>query len=158
MVMTIQERVVNLLIEKNISITAAESLTAGEFQSTLGQVPGVSSVFEGGFVTYSNEVKEQLLGIPKDVIDTFGVVSGETAVWMANQARSILRKDIGISFTGAAGPDSLEGKPAGTVFIGIALPGDKTYSREYHFDGSRNEIRTHCVEQGLKLVLAEIEK
>ena len=156
--MTIQEQLVQLLIDKNITITAAESLTAGLFQSTIGEVPGVSTIFEGGFVTYSNEVKEQVLGIPKEVIDTYGVVSGPTAVWMASQAKTILQKDIGISFTGAAGPDSLEGKAAGTVYIGIALPNDQVYSREFKFSGSRNEIREECVNQGLKLILSEIEK
>ncbi|GAY73755.1 competence/damage-inducible protein CinA [Lentilactobacillus kosonis] len=98
--MTIQEQLVQMLIDRHITITAAESLTAGLFQSTIGEVAGVSSVFEGGFVTYSNHVKEQVLGIPNDVIDTYGVVSGETAVWMASQAKMICRRILAFRLLG----------------------------------------------------------
>ncbi len=149
----LEEKLVKELIERQITITAAESLTAGMFQSTIGNVAGVSNVFEGGFITYSNEVKEKLLGIPSEVIEENGVVSEPTAIWMANQARSIMKKDIGISFTGAAGPDSLEGNPAGTAWIGLAFKTRTTFAKEFHFNGSRNEVRKQCVEAGLSMIL-----
>ncbi|GAA2976918.1 nicotinamide-nucleotide amidohydrolase family protein [Lentilactobacillus parakefiri] len=156
--MALEETLVNELLSRHITITAAESLTAGEFQSTLGNVPGVSEVFEGGFVTYSNQVKEQLLHIPSQVIDEFGVVSEPTAIWMANQARSIMNKDLGVSFTGVAGPDRLEGDPAGTVWIGIAYSTQHTYAKQFHFKGSRNEVRAAAVKAGLEMVLDMIHR
>ncbi|CAM3130704.1 CinA family protein [Lentilactobacillus buchneri] len=156
--MTLEETLVNELLSRHITITAAESLTAGEFQSTLGNVPGVSEVFEGGFVTYSNQVKEQLLQIPSEVIDENGVVSEPTAIWMANQARSIMNKDLGVSFTGVAGPDTLEGDPAGTVWIGIAYGTQYTYAKQFHFTGDRNQIRAAAVKAGLEMALDMIHR
>ncbi|WP_283678615.1 nicotinamide-nucleotide amidohydrolase family protein [Lentilactobacillus sp. Marseille-Q4993] len=151
------EELVKLLIEKHITITAAESLTAGKFQSTLGDVPGVSEVFEGGFVTYSNKVKEQLLGIPEEVIIEHGVVSEPTAIWMANQAKDILHKDLAVSFTGVAGPDSLEGNEAGVTYIGIAYGMDNTYAKRFEFKGDRNQVRKEAVEAGLQMAIEMIK-
>ncbi|GLB46671.1 hypothetical protein WR164_06500 [Philodulcilactobacillus myokoensis] len=140
------------LIQKKISITAAESLTAGMFQSTLGDVPGISNVFYGGFVTYSNHAKHQLLGIPNDVIQNNGVVSEEVAIQMAQRSKRIMNVDAGISFTGVAGPDSLEHHPAGTVWIGIAFKDHHTFAKEYHLTGNRNQIREQCVISAFKLI------
>ncbi len=155
--MALEDVLVRYLLEKNITITAAESLTAGRFQSTLGNVPGVSAVFEGGFVTYSNRVKEALLRIPPEVIDENGVVSEPTAIWMANQARSILDKDLAVSFTGAAGPESLEGHPAGTVWIGVAFGTQTTYAKKFQFSGDRNTIRNASVQAGLEMALSAVK-
>ncbi|HGK7242764.1 TPA: competence/damage-inducible protein A [Streptococcus agalactiae] len=112
--------VLELLKVQNKTITAAESLTAGLFQSQLAEFSGASQVFNGGFTTYSMEAKSQLLGIPKKKLQEYGVVSHFTAEAMAQQARQLLKADFGIGLTGVAGPDELEGYPAGTVFIGIA--------------------------------------
>lgn len=114
--------VLELLKVQNKTITAAESLTAGLFQSQLAEFSGASQVFNGGFTTYSMEAKSQLLGIPKKKLQEYGVVSHFTAEAMAQQARQLLKADFGIGLTGVAGPDELEGYPAGTVFIGIATP------------------------------------
>lgn len=118
--MTLEETLVNELLSRHITITAAESLTAGEFQSTLGNVPGVSEVFEGGFVTYSNQVKEQLLHIPHEVIEENGVVSEQTAIWMANQARSIMDKDWECHLRALPGQTPLKGiqpEPCGLALL-----------------------------------------
>lgn len=144
--------VVNQLIDRKLSITAAESLTAGEFQSTIGSVPGVSAVFPGGFVTYANEAKHQLLSIPSDVIDSQGVVSEATAIWMAKQARAKMQTDIAVSFTGVAGPDELEGQPAGTVWIGIAYRDEEPKAYLYRFTNGRQQIRARSVMAGLDLI------
>lgn len=112
--------VLELLKVQNKTITAAESLTAGLFQSQLAEFSGASQVFNGGFTTYSMEAKSQLLGIPKKKLQEYGVISHFTAEAMAQQARQLLKADFGIGLTGVAGPDELEGYPAGTVFIGIA--------------------------------------
>ncbi|MTV82992.1 competence/damage-inducible protein A [Secundilactobacillus folii] len=144
--------VINQLIDRKLSVTAAESLTAGEFQSTIGSVPGVSAVFPGGFVTYANEAKHQLLEIPNDVIDTQGVVSKATAIWMAKQAKAKMQTDIAVSFTGVAGPDELEGQPAGTVWIGIAYRDQEPEAFLFHFTNGRQQVRARSVMTGLDLI------
>ncbi|MBZ2201415.1 MAG: nicotinamide-nucleotide amidohydrolase family protein [Lentilactobacillus hilgardii] len=154
--MSLEQKLVEQLLKKHITITAAESLTAGLFQSTLGNVSGVSKVFEGGFVTYSDKVKEQLLHVPHDVIAENSVVSEPTAIWMADQARRIMDKDLAVSFTGVAGPDALEGNPVGTVWIGIAFGAQISYAKKFQFEGLRNQIREAAVEAGLKMALSVI--
>jgi len=149
---TLASVVVNQLIDRKLSVTAAESLTAGEFQSTIGSVPGVSAVFPGGFVTYANEAKHQLLSIPAEVIKTQGVVSKSTAIWMAQQAKAKMQTDIAVSFTGVAGPDKLEGQPAGTVWIGIAYRDEEPKAFLYHFTNGRQRIRARSVMAGLDLI------
>jgi len=144
--------VVESLIARNLSITAAESLTAGEFQSTIGSVPGVSAVFPGGFVTYANAAKHQLVNVPQTTIDQAGVVSEETAIAMADGARAQLQTEIALSFTGVAGPDDLEGQPAGTVWIGLAYRKQPTIGRLYHFAGDRQKVRERSVMAGLDLL------
>ncbi|HHJ7161421.1 TPA: competence/damage-inducible protein A [Streptococcus pyogenes] len=109
-----------LLVKYDKTITAAESLTAGLFQSTLASFPGASQVFNGGFVAYSMEEKAKMLGLPLKELKSHGVVSAYTAEGMAEQARLLTGADIGVSLTGVAGPDMLEEQPAGTVFIGLA--------------------------------------
>ncbi|MFC6275678.1 competence/damage-inducible protein A [Levilactobacillus tangyuanensis] len=141
--------VVKLLIDRHLSITGAESLTAGLFQSTLGDVPGVSAVFPGGFVTYANTAKEQLLGIPVGVVDQYGVVSAETAREMAERSRQKLDTDFSLSFTGVAGPDALEDHPAGTVWLGLAQRGKQPQARLLQLTGSRTQIRERSVLSGL---------
>ena len=112
--------VVEGLKKRQKSITAAESLTAGLFQATLADFSGVSAIFNGGFVTYSLEEKSKMLDISERELKKHGVVSEFTARKMAEQARLKTQSDYGVSLTGVAGPDSLEGHPAGTVFIGLA--------------------------------------
>ena len=112
--------VVEGLKKRQKSITAAESLTAGLFQTTLADFSGVSAIFNGGFVTYSLEEKSKMLDISERELKKHGVVSEFTARKMAEQARLKTQSDYGVSLTGVAGPDSLEGHPAGTVFIGLA--------------------------------------
>ena len=112
--------VVEELKKRQKSITAAESLTAGLFQATLADFSGVSAIFNGGFVTYSLEEKSKMLDISEQELKEHGVVSEFTARKMAEQARLKTQSDYGVSLTGVAGPDSLEGHPAGTVYIGLA--------------------------------------
>lgn len=150
--------VVNKLIDKHITITGAESLTAGMFQSTIGSVPGVSAIFSGGFVTYSNEAKASLLDIPTEVINTYGVVSSKVAEWMAKQSKKKMGVDVSVSFTGVAGPDSLEGNPAGTVYIGIDYLDHKTFAKKCLFDGNRESVREQSVAMALKMIEAEYKK
>jgi competence/damage-inducible protein CinA C-terminal domain len=106
--------VVNKLRQRKLTLSASESLTGGSFQAAVTAIPGASEIFPGGFVTYAAEQKEKLLGIPADLIEKNGVVSRKTAIAMAENTRDLLQTDFAVSFTGAAGPDPLEGKPAGT--------------------------------------------
>lgn len=149
----IPEETVSKLLADNKTITAAESLTAGLFQSTIADVPHASKVFEGGYVTYSDEMKEKMLHIPSKVIKMHTVVSAPVAQQMAESTAIILEKDIGVGLTGVAGPDPLEGSPVGTVYIGVY---DKISNnvevKEFHFDGSRNAIRRKAVISAFVLV------
>lgn len=133
--------VLELLKVQNKTITAAESLTAGLFQSQLAEFSGASQVFNGGFTTYSMEAKSQLLGIPKKKLQEYGVVSHFTAEAMAQQARQLLKADFGIGLTGVAGPDELEEYPAGTVFIGIATPEGVSSIKVSIGGKSRSDVR-----------------
>lgn len=133
--------VFDLLKEKHKTITAAESLTAGLFQSSIADFSGASAVFNGGFVTYSIEEKSKMLHIPLEDLQEHGVVSHFTAEKMAEQSRLLTDADFGIGLTGVAGPDSLEGHPAGTVFIGIATR-EKVHSIRVVIGGrSRSDVR-----------------
>lgn len=133
--------VFDLLKQKHKTITAAESLTAGLFQSSIADFPGSSAVFNGGFVTYSIEEKAKMLQIPLKDLQEHGVVSHFTAEKMAEQSRLLTDADFGIGLTGVAGPDGLEGHPAGTVFIGIATK-EKVQSIRVIIGGrSRSDVR-----------------
>ena len=141
-----------LLRERGLTLTAAESLTAGMFQSTLANFSGASAVLPGGFVTYSIEEKSKMLQIPLAELQEHGVVSAHTAERMAAQARLLTGADYGISLTGVAGPDSLEGHPAGTVFIGIAGPKGVQSIKVNIAGRSRMDVRKVAVLHAFNLV------
>ena len=145
--------VVEELKKRQISITAAESLTAGLFQASLADFSGVSAIFKGGFVTYSLEEKAKMLDIPQTELEIHGVVSTYTAEKMAEQAREKTASDIGISLTGVAGPESLEGHPAGTVFIGLSQASGTEVIRVNIGGRSRADVRKIAVMHAFNLVL-----
>ena len=145
--------VVEELKKRQISITAAESLTAGLFQASLADFSGVSAIFKGGFVTYSLEEKAKMLDIPQAELEIHGVVSAYTAEKMAEQAREKTASDIGISLTGVAGPESLEGHPAGTVFIGLSQESGTEVIRVNIGGRSRTDVRKIAVMHAFNLVL-----
>lgn len=155
---SLEEVTVAALKSSGKTITAAESLTAGLFQSTLGNVPGVSEVFKGGFVTYSLETKANFLGIPFDLLKQVGTVSEKCAIEMAEKAREVADTDFAISFTGVAGPDELEGQSTGTVWIGLAEKGKKTFAEQYYFNRDRSYIRQSAVMKGLDIIRKTIIK
>ncbi len=144
--------VVEELKKRQKSITAAESLTAGLFQATLADFSGVSAIFNGGFVTYSLEEKSKMLDIPDRELKEHGVVSEFTAKKMAEQARLKTQSDYGVSLTGAAGPDSLEGHPAGTVFIGLAHAKGTEVIKANIAGRSRADVRQIAVMHAFNLV------
>lgn len=134
-------------------LATAESLTGGGIGQALTSVSGASAVYAGGIISYTNEVKNKVLGVPEAILDTCGAVSAPVARAMAEGARRVIGADVAVSVTGLAGPDGDEyGNPVGTVYIGYA---DKqaAFAREYHFDGDRAAVREQTIEAALKLVL-----
>lgn len=138
---SLAEVVVGLLKEKGKTITAAESLTAGLFQSSIADIAGASQIFSGGFVTYSIEEKSKMLGILLEDLQEYGVVSDFTAEKMAEQARLLTDSDLGVSLTGVAGPDELEDQTVGTVFIGLSSKFDSQSIKVNIGQRSRSDIR-----------------
>ena len=136
-------------------LATAESLTGGGIGAAITSVSGASAVFAGGIISYTNEVKHRVLGVPVEILDTCGAVSAPVAKAMAEGARHVTGADAAVSVTGLAGPDGDEfGNPVGTVFIGYA--DEKTaFAREYHFEGNREEIREQTICAALKLVLEQ---
>ena len=144
--------VVEELKKRQKSITAAESLTAGLFQATLADFSGVSAIFNGGFITYSLEEKSKMLDISEQELKEHGVVSEFTARKMAEQVRIKTQSDYGVSLTGVAGPDSLEGHPAGTVFIGLAHAKGTEVIKANIAGRSRADVRHIAVMHAFNLV------
>lgn len=147
-------QVVALLKKKQLHITAAESLTAGMFQSTVCTIPGASTIFDGGFVTYAAEQKERMIGVPAAVVKEHGVVSSETAAAMAEGCRDQVQADLGVGLTGVAGPDALEGQPAGTVWVGMAIKGQPTQTKLLHLQAhnGRQSVREQATQSALMMV------
>lgn len=153
---SLQKVVVKALIQRQLHVTAAESLTGGLFQSMIAEVPGASDVFDGGFVTYALAQKAQMLGIDSAELHKNGVVSAETAKAMALQSRQKVGADIGLGFTGVAGPDSLEGQPVGTVYIAIAYRDEPVTVQLWHFPRQRNDIRTNAAMAGFFMLYKKL--
>lgn len=145
-----------VLMTRQETITAAESLTAGLFLSTLGNVPGISQILPGGFVTYSAETKASMVDVPIPLIQEKGVVSAEVAQAMATGAQRKLQTDWAVSFTGVAGPGPADGHVAGTVYVGIAQPNGQVVSQKFIFSGNRQAVRNQAVEAASEMLLATI--
>ena len=136
--------VANLLIDKNLLLVTAESCTGGLIAATCTELPGSSEWFDRGFVTYSNQAKQDMLGVPAHIIDKYGAVSQQVVEAMARGAyiASGGENRISVSVSGIAGPDGgTPDKPVGTVWIGL-FDGNAIYSRLLQLSGSRSEIRT----------------
>ncbi|MDR4946417.1 competence/damage-inducible protein A [Neobacillus cucumis] len=146
-----------VLKEKNLAITAAESLTGGMFQKELTSISGASAVFKGGVVCYSNEVKNKVLHVKHETLEKDGAVSEQCALELAENAADLMGADIGISLTGVAGPDELEGKPVGTVYIGVAIKGRPTVVEKLTLSGTREAIRNRAVKYGCYFILQNLK-
>ena len=149
---------VQLLKSKKLHIALAESCTGGMLAKRITDIPGSSAVFETGCVTYANCVKERLLGVPHETLVTYGAVSEQTARAMAEGIVRESGADIGVGITGIAGPDGgTEEKPVGLVYISCCFKDDVTVE-EYHFHGTRFEIREQAAFAALDLLRREILK
>lgn len=140
----------DLLREKKMTLAAAESCTGGLFSKRMTDLSGASEIYHGGVVSYVNEVKANVLGVSRETLDRFGAVSAETAGEMAAGVRRICGSDLGISFTGVAGPNKDDrGNAVGTVYVGI-VTNEKTYVNLLRLEGDRDTIRTLAVDRGLE--------
>ena len=138
---------------KEKTLVTAESLTGGGIGAALTAVSGSSAVYKGGIISYTNEVKNQLLGVPLDTLEQFGAVSEPVARAMAEGARKVLQADVAVSVTGLAGPGGDDyGNPVGTVFIGYSDE-NGTIAKHCLFTGDRESIRNQTIETALQLIL-----
>jgi nicotinamide-nucleotide amidase len=137
-----------LLVGARATLATAESLTGGRLASVVTAVPGASASYLGGFVTYATALKESLLGVPRDVVDRYGVVSAECARAMAAGCREATGATYALATTGVAGPDTQEGKPAGTVYVGIAGP-DGVSTLTMELVGDRHQIQDRACREAL---------
>ncbi len=142
------------LRERGLSLSVAESCTGGLVSKLITDVPGSSAYYAGGVITYSNALKEKLLGVRPETLRTFGAVSAETAAEMAEGALHSLSTDIAISVTGIAGPSGgTTEKPVGLVFMALASKDRETIVNEFRFSGSREEIREEAATAALDMLL-----
>ncbi|WP_224773297.1 competence/damage-inducible protein A [Metabacillus idriensis] len=150
---TLADELLRHLRQRDMTISAAESLTGGLFSDHLTAVKGTSDVFKGTIVCYTNEVKQSILKVSKETLENRGAVSEQCAREMAEQIRKMTNSDIGISFTGIAGEDPVEGKEPGTVYIGLSFANQPAKSVLLHLAGHRNSIRKRTVKYGCYLLI-----
>ena len=126
------------------TLGSVESFTGGLFASEITSISGASSFFKGSVVTYATEEKVNVVGVDKEVVDKYGVVSKECAEEMAVKGSKLLNVDYCISFTGNAGPTAMEGKPVGLIYIGV-FDGEKCHVLEKTIVGTRNFVRNEAI-------------
>jgi len=149
---TVAEIVLDLARERGLTLATAESCTGGMIGTWLTDVPGSSAVFRGAVVSYSDDAKRSLLGVPADVLEEYGAVSAETAAAMASGARQALGADLAASVTGIAGPGgAVEGKPVGLVYTHVSSPGGEIAARS-EFTGGRAAVRTRAAVAALHML------
>ncbi len=150
--MELEEVVADLLVSNNLTIAIAESCTGGLVSKKLTDIPGISRVFEGSVISYSNNLKNEILGVSNEVLEKYGAVSNETAIEMAKGVRKLANTNIGLSITGIAGPDGgTPEKPIGLVYIAISYD-DVVDSEELKLWGERSRIRNVASLHALDLV------
>lgn len=149
---TLERVVVELLSKNGLSITAAESCTGGLVCGKIVNVAGASEVFRGGYITYSNKQKRNVIGVKKSTLEKYGAVSEQVAAEMAKGVLEVSKADVAISTTGIAGPGGgTPEKPVGLVYIGCAVK-NKVYVEKFNFSGSRNKVRESTVVAALSMV------
>lgn len=150
-------QVVRLLRDSGATVATAESLTGGLVCATLVEVPGASDVLTGGVVAYATRLKSDLLGVDPEHLAERGTVDAGTAEQMARGARERLGATYGVSTTGVAGPDASEGRPPGTVYVGIASPVGARVEA-LRLSGDRAGIRHATVDAALSLLGDTVER
>jgi len=152
--MTLSCKVIAAL--KGKTLATAESCTGGGIGAALTAVPGSSAVYKGGVISYTNQVKEEVLGVSREVLQRYGAVSLPVAGEMVTGVRKLLKADVAVSVTGLAGPGGDDfGNPVGTVYIGYE---DQQHAlvKKYVFSGTRGQVRDQAIEAALNLILENI--
>jgi len=148
-----------VLIEKKLKLATAESCTGGGIAQALTDCPGSSTWFERGFVTYSNQSKNEMLGVSTDALARYGAVSMQVARQMAEGAIKHSRAQVSLAVTGIAGPGGgSDEKPVGTVWISWAGADKKTIYRQYQFIGDRFEVRQQTTDVAIVGMIEFLEK
>ncbi|MBI5639782.1 MAG: CinA family protein [Nitrospirae bacterium] len=145
------QKVHSLCREKKIRLSAAESCTGGLISHYITYLPGASSFFEAGVVTYSSEAKQEILGISSDTLSAHGVISRETAQEMAEKIRLMTRTDYAVSTTGNLGPDLLENKDRGLIYVAVSRYGNCSV-KELRLTGEREEIKEQAAIAALRFL------
>lgn len=150
---TLEEVTASLLLEKDLTLSIAESCTGGLCSSRFTDIAGSSAYFLGGAVVYSNRSKEKLLGVSAETLERFGAVSGEAVSEMARGARGLFGSDIGLSISGIAGPGGgTAEKPVGTVWFGFTHVSYGTFCEKRNFTGTRDEIKNFAAATAIDMV------
>ena len=151
------EELSSLFKEKGRTLGSVESFTGGLFASLITKIPGASKFYKGGLVTYMTEEKQRLLGISYEMIDQHGVVSQEIAGAMSGNGRALLNSDYCVGFTGNAGPEAMEDKPVGEVYIAVSAY-DLTRVYKYQLSGDRESIQNQAIEIACDLLAAILKE
>ncbi len=146
-----------LFKKKGLTLSVAESCTGGLISHYITSLSGASEFFEAGVILYSRESKMKILGIPPEIISKYGVISEETAKEMAEKIRSLTGTDFSLSTTGNLGPDVLESKEKGLIYIAVSREG-KTFSKELRLTGERMENKEEASLLALKLLIEVVTK
>lgn len=150
-------RIIAFCSKQNITLSTAESCTGGLISAAITSVSGASAVFKAGYITYSNDSKEKMLGVSADTLKTAGAVSEETVREMALGAQQLSDTDLSLAISGIAGPTGgTDEKPVGLVYIGWARKGGKHKVRKFQFKGTRDAIRQSATHAALSTILIEI--
>lgn len=155
---SLPETVVDLLIEKNLKISAAESCTGGMFSKMIVDIPGSSQILDESIVTYSNSAKEKYLNVKKETLETFGAVSEETAREMAEGIQKAAKSHIGVGITGIAGPEGgTKDKPVGLVYVAVKCEED-IFVRKLLLKGNREKVRYTACLNAFDMILKAFKK
>ena len=139
---------------QGLTLATAESCTGGWIAKTVTDLAGSSDWFEGSIVCYSNALKQGLLGVPEEILDTFGAVSSETVKAMTEGVFRSTPADVAVSVSGIAGPGGGScKKPVGTVWLCWGKRGEDTFVHEFHFEGDREAVRFQSVEKALRCMM-----
>ena len=151
------DEIILKLIEQNITISTAESCTGGLLGKIMTSVPGASSIYGYGFITYANEAKVRLLGVSPETLEKYGAVSHQTACEMAQGAKKVSGSDIAVSVTGIAGPGGgTQEKPVGLVYIAIAYNNAVEF-KKLNLKGNRDEVRAQTCDNVFELIRESLE-
>ncbi len=153
------EQLIRQLQDRHWNIRCVESCTAGALTAAIGSVSGASTVLDRSWVTYSNQAKHEEIGVPLSLLETYGAVSEEVVLAMAEGAVNGCEENtVSISVSGIAGPDGgTTDKPVGTVWIGIKLPPQTAQAHVYQFKGPREQVQAQAVHYALKIVVREVK-